>query len=89
MAAGPKTPSLYARMQTHGTLTETPREVPDARFALPSTIHWMRALAILAADQNLDYAAGRTFYAKVQARSVCFGVGFGRRSAPGSPFPHQ
>jgi hypothetical protein len=70
MAADPKRPSLYARMQTHGTLTETPRDVPDARFALPSTIHWMRALAILAADRNLDYAAGRTFYAKVQARSV-------------------
>jgi hypothetical protein len=48
-----------------------PRDVPDARFALPSAIHWMRALAILAADdQNLDYAAARTFYAKVQARSV-------------------
>jgi hypothetical protein len=70
MAAGPKTPSLYSRMQAHGTLTETPRDVPDARFALPSTIHWMRALAILAADQNLDFAAGRTFYAKVQTRSV-------------------
>src|SRR4051794_19890919 len=70
MASLPKTPSLYARMQTHGTLTETPRDVPDARFALPSTIHWMRALAILAADQKLDFAAGRTFYAKVQARGL-------------------
>jgi hypothetical protein len=57
MAAGPKTPSLYSRMQTHGTLTEAPHDVPDARFALPSTIHWMSALAILVADQNLDYAA--------------------------------
>lgn len=70
MASLPKTPSLYARMQTHGTLTETPRDVPDARFALPSTIHWMRALAILAADQKLDFAAARTFYAKVQARGL-------------------
>jgi hypothetical protein len=70
MPVGPKTPSLYSRMQTHGTLTETPRDVPDARFALPSTIHWMRALAILAADQGLDFAAGCAFYAKVQARVV-------------------
>jgi hypothetical protein len=70
MAADPKTSSLYSRMQTHGTLTEAPRDVPDARFALPSSIHWMRALAILAADQNVDFLAGRTFYAKVQARSV-------------------
>lgn len=70
MAAGPKTPSLYSRMQTYGTLTESPRDIPDARFALPSAIHWMRALAILAVDQNLDYSAGRAFYARVPARSV-------------------
>lgn len=70
MAAGSKTPSLYSRIQTHGTLTERPEDVPDARFALPSTIHWMRALAILVADQRLDFAAGRTFYGKVQARSL-------------------
>ncbi len=65
-----KSPSLYSRMQAHGTLTERPRDVPDARFALPSAIHWMRALAILSADQNRDFAAGRTFFAKVQVRSV-------------------
>ncbi|NWL43842.1 hypothetical protein FBF71_42720, partial [Bradyrhizobium elkanii] len=70
MVAAPKKPSLYARMQTHGTLTEAPRDVPDARFALPSTIHWMRALAILVADLNVDFATGRTFYTRVQARSV-------------------
>jgi hypothetical protein len=44
--------------------------VPDARFALPSTVHWMRALAILTVDQKLDFAAARGFYAKVQVRSV-------------------
>ena len=70
MAAGPKTPSLYSRIQAHGTLTEKPRDVPDARFALPSTINWMCALAILAADQRLDFAAGRAFYARIQARSM-------------------
>lgn len=75
MAAAPKTPSvktpsLYARMQTHGTLTEAPRDVPDARFALPSTIHWMRALAILVADLNVNFAAGRKFYARVQTRNM-------------------
>ena len=32
MASAPKTPSLYSRMQAHGTLTEEPRDVPDARF---------------------------------------------------------
>ena len=49
---------------------EKPRDVPDARFALPSTINWMCALAILAADQRLDFAAGRAFYARIQARSM-------------------
>ncbi|MGA7807074.1 hypothetical protein [Bradyrhizobium sp.] len=70
MASAPKTPSLYSRMQAHGTLTEEPRGVPDARFALPSTINWMRALAILTVDQRIDYSAARTFYAKVQARGL-------------------
>lgn len=70
MTVAPKPPSLYSRMQRHGTLTETPADVPDARFALPSTIHWMRALAILIADQNINYAAARAFYANVQARSL-------------------
>jgi hypothetical protein len=27
--------------------------------------------------------------ARFRGQRVCFGVGFGRRSAPGSPFPHQ
>lgn len=70
MATSPKTLSLYSRLQIHGTLTESPRDVPDARFALPSTIHWMHALAILAVDQKLDFAAARGFYAKVQARNL-------------------
>lgn len=70
MAADPKTASLYSRMQSYGTLTEAPRDVPDARFALPATVHWMRALAILTVDQKLDFAAGRRFYANVHARGM-------------------
>jgi hypothetical protein len=57
-------------MQTHGTLTESPRDMPDARFALPSTINWMRALALLSADLGLDFSAGRAFYAKIQPRNM-------------------
>lgn len=70
MATAPKNPSLYSRMQAHGTLTEDPRDIPDARFALPSTIHWMRALAILVLDQKFDFKMCRSFYAKVQARNI-------------------
>jgi hypothetical protein len=42
--------SLYSRIRSFGTLAEIPSDVPDARFALPSTIHWVKALAILVAD---------------------------------------
>lgn len=61
--------SLYERMREHGTLAEAPREVPDARFALPSTINWMRALAILV-DPGLDFQAARHFYKKVHRRAL-------------------
>ncbi|MEY9593065.1 hypothetical protein ABIA06_005356 [Bradyrhizobium yuanmingense] len=70
MAVDPKTASLYSRMQSYGTLTEAPRDVPDARFALPATVHWMRALAIVTVDQELNFAAGLGFYANVHARGV-------------------
>jgi hypothetical protein len=62
--------SLYKRMQEHGTLAEKPNEVPDARFALPSTIHWMRALAILVEALKLAFRAASKFYAKVQRRPL-------------------
>ena len=60
--------SLYSRMREHGTLAEKANDVPDARFALPSTINWMHALAILVDDLALDFKAARAFYAKVQRR---------------------
>ena len=57
-------------MREHGTLAEEPKNVPDARFALPSTINWMRALAILVDALKLDFKAARSFYAKVQRRPL-------------------
>jgi hypothetical protein len=62
--------SLYARMRKYGTLAEEPRDVPDALFALPSTIHWMRALAILVDNLKLDFQAAKIFYAKVPQRPL-------------------
>jgi hypothetical protein len=62
--------TLYSRMREHGTLAENASDVPDARFALPSTINWMHALAILVDVLALDFKAGRTFYAKVQRRAL-------------------
>lgn len=60
----------YTRMQAHGTLAEKPSDIPDARFALPSTIHWMRALAILVEYLSLDFKAAKKFYANVQRRQL-------------------
>lgn len=62
--------SLYSRMHKHGTLTEKPGGVPDSRFALPSTINWMRGLAILVDNFALDYGAACDFYAKVRRRTL-------------------
>lgn len=62
--------SLYTRMRTHGTLTETPEEIPDAVFALPSTLNWMRAEAILVLDRSLNFSAAQTFYTRVQRKEL-------------------
>lgn len=62
--------SLYRRLREFGTLAEAPRDIPDAVFALPSTIHWMRALAILVDDQAITFQSARAFYVKVQKREM-------------------
>jgi len=55
-------------MLEHGTLAETASDIPDARFALPSTIHWIRTLAILA--EVSGFATARPFYVSVQRRTM-------------------
>jgi hypothetical protein len=62
--------SLYQRMQTHGTLTDPPKDIPDARFALPATIHWIRALAILVSDLDVKFSTAKTYYVGVQRRKI-------------------
>src|SRR5690606_15689623 len=57
-------------MRAHGTLTETPEEIPDAVFALPSTLNWMRAKAILVTDRSLKFSTARTFYQRVQRKDL-------------------
>jgi hypothetical protein len=59
--------SLYNRFTSQGTLSD-PDEVPDPLFALPSTINWMRALAILVQDRGLTYGSASAFYSAVQQR---------------------
>jgi len=62
--------SLYARVRAHGTLTETAEEIPDAVFALPSTLNCMRAKAILVTDRSSKYSTARTFYQRVQRKDL-------------------
>lgn len=62
--------SLYGRMLEYGTLAEAPGDIPDARFALPSTIHWMRGLAILAEAADAGFLSARAFYASVPRRAM-------------------
>ena len=64
------TKSLYDRLSTDGTISETPQDIPDPKFALPSTIHWMRALAILVAELGLDFPAAEKFYSHVAVRAL-------------------
>lgn len=60
--------SLYSRMREYGTLTEKPQDVPDATFALPSTLNWMNALAQLVEDHDVNFKTARNFYKNVQRR---------------------
>lgn len=60
--------SLYRRFTEQGTLSD-PDEVPDPRFALPSTVNWMHALALLVRDRGVDFGTARAFYGRVEKRT--------------------
>lgn len=59
--------SLYQRITKQGTLSE-PTGVPNPQFALPSTVNWMRALAILVEDTGINFDSASSFYSKVEKR---------------------
>ncbi len=61
--------SLYQRFRNEGTLSE-PDGIPDPKYALPSIVHWMRALAILIEKERLDYVRATRFYGKVTERQM-------------------
>ena len=60
--------SLYQRFLNEGTLSEN--KVPDPRYALPSTVNWMRAIAIIVKDEELNYAHARDFFKQVAKRNM-------------------
>ena len=63
--------SLYKRFLKEGTLTED--KVPNPQYALPSTVHWMRAIAILVKENKLDFAHANEFFVHV-TNPKCHGL---------------
>lgn len=61
--------SLYQRFIDDGTISE-PDGVPDPRRALPSMVHWMRALALAVKGAGLDFEKALTFYKDVGVASL-------------------
>ncbi len=61
--------SLYKRLTKTGTLSE-PEGVPDPRFALPSSVNWMSALALLVDEESIDATNARKFYSRVSRRNM-------------------
>ena len=60
---------LYKRIIEGGTVNE-PEGKPDPQFALPSTVNWMRALAILLENSPIDFCAAKDFYAPQGKRDM-------------------
>lgn len=61
--------SLYQRFRVDGTLSE-PEGIPDPRFALPSSVHWMQALRMLIEDSGLTYVSARAKYTTIQKATL-------------------
>ena len=61
--------SLYERFTKQGTLSE-PDGIPDPLYALPSTIHWIRALSMTVKDRSTNYESAKSLYSNVQRKSM-------------------
>ena len=59
---------LYDRIVHQGTLSE-PNGAPDPQFALPSTINWMHALALIVRDRGFEFTSAGRFYSSIQTRA--------------------
>jgi len=60
---------VVRRIIEGGTINE-PEDKPDPRFALLSTVNWMRALCLLIADNGVNFASAKSFYASQGKRSM-------------------
>lgn len=60
---------LYDRIINEGTLND-PGGKSEPHFALPSTVNWMRALAMLIDQTSLDFESARNFYRRQRVRRM-------------------
>jgi hypothetical protein len=60
---------LYDRIIHQGTLSE-PNGVPDPQFALPPTINWMHALALIVRSGGVSFTSASQFYVSTQRRTL-------------------
>lgn len=59
--------SLYSRIVKTGTLSER-KGVPDPLFALPSTVNWMHALAMIVQAKSINFKSAIAAYSAIQTR---------------------
>lgn len=60
---------LYDRIINQGTINE-PNGKPNPKFALPSTVNWMKALRILIEDQEINFGTASSYYSTRGKRSM-------------------
>lgn len=60
---------LYKRIIGVGTLNEEGGK-PEPHFALPATVNWMKALRVLAEDQNVNFQTATSFYSNLKKRTM-------------------
>lgn len=60
---------LYDRIIRQGTVNE-PTGKPDPQFALPATVNWMRAIAILTQHNHVEFSSALHFYSNQQKRDM-------------------
>ncbi len=66
---------IYERLREQGTLSESDG-IPDPTYALPATVNWMRALAILVNHHGIEHGFANDFYDTVGRDS------FGKKAMP-------
>ncbi len=64
---------LFDRIILQGTINE-PKGKPEPHFALPSTVNWMKALALICADKSLSFSTAVQFYQSTSRRQMVMHV---------------